>query len=64
MLGFFHKIKDALFIFINNFTDLDILSMLAISRYWLLVGRDRGDAKHLPMHKTAPQQKIICPRCQ
>ena len=37
--SFFHKIKDTFFIFTNNFIDLDILSMLAVSRYWLLVGR-------------------------
>ena len=36
---FSHKIKDTFFIFINNFIDLDILSMSAISCYWLLVGR-------------------------
>ena len=24
----------------------------------------RGAAKHLPMHKTAPQQRIIWPKCQ
>ena len=29
--SFFHKIKDTLFIFTNNFIDLDILSVLAIS---------------------------------
>ena len=29
---FFHKTKDTFFIFTNNFIDLDILSMLAISR--------------------------------
>ena len=52
-LCFFHKIKDTFFIFSNNFIDLDILSMSAISHYWLLVGRGQGAAKHLPMHKTA-----------
>ena len=41
------------FIFINNFI-VDILGMSAISRHWLLVGRGRGAAKHLPMHETAP----------
>ena len=30
-LVFFCKIKDAYFIFTNNFTDLDILSMSALS---------------------------------
>ena len=29
---FFHKIKDTFFIFTNNFIDLDILSMSAVSR--------------------------------
>ena len=38
---FFCKIKDTFFIFTNNF-DLDILSMSAISHYWLLVGRGLG----------------------
>ena len=52
------------FIFTNNFIDLDILSVLAISHYWLLVGRDPGSSKHLPMHKTAPQKRIIWPKCQ
>ena len=28
---FYHKIEDTLFIFTNNFIDLDILSILAIS---------------------------------
>lgn len=32
LYGFFCKIKDAFFIFISNFVDLDILSMSAISR--------------------------------
>ena len=39
---FFHKIKDTFLIFTNNFIDLDIWSMSAISRCWLLVGRDQG----------------------
>ena len=30
---FFHKIKDTFFIFTNNFIDLDVLSISAISRY-------------------------------
>ena len=38
---FFYKIKYMVFIFNNNFIDLDILSMLTISRYWLLVGRGK-----------------------
>ena len=29
--GFFHEIKDTLLIFTNNFIDLDILSMSAVS---------------------------------
>ena len=40
--GFSCKIKDMFFIFTNNFIDLDILSMLAISSYWLLLGRGQG----------------------
>ena len=39
---FFCKIKDTFFIFTNNFIDFDILSMSAISRYWLPVGRGQG----------------------
>ena len=41
LLSFFCKIRDTLFIFTNNCIDLDILSMLAISCYLLLVGRDQ-----------------------
>ena len=52
------------FIFTNNLIDLDILSMSTISHYWLLVVEARGAAKHLPMHKTAPQQRIIWLECQ
>ena len=40
--SFFHKIKDTSFIFTSNFIDLDILSMSAISCYWVLVGRGQG----------------------
>ena len=32
LFTFFHKIKDTYFIFTNNFIDLDILSMSAVSR--------------------------------
>ena len=42
LYDFFHKIKDTFSIFTNNFFDLDILNMLAISHYWLLLGRDQG----------------------
>ena len=38
--------------------------MSALSRYWLLVGKARGAAQYLPMHKTAPQQRTIGPKCQ
>ena len=62
--SFSRKIKDTFFIYTNNFIDLDILSMSVLSCYWLLVGRDQGAAKHLPMHKTAPQQRIMWPKCQ
>ena len=41
-LSFFHKIKDTFSIFTNNFIDLDILSLSALSRYWLLLGRGQG----------------------
>ena len=37
--SFFCEIKDIFFIFTDNFIDLDILSISAISHYWLLVGR-------------------------
>ena len=49
------KIKDTFFSFINNFIDLDLLIMKALSRYRFPVGRGQGAAKHLSMHKTAPQ---------
>ena len=43
LLHFSCKIKEIFFfIFTNNFIDLDILSMLAISHYWILVGRGQG----------------------
>ena len=58
--SFFCKIRDTFFIY---FTDLDILSVSALSCYWLLVGGGWGAAKHLPMCKTAPQQRIIWPEC-
>ena len=38
--------------------------MSAVSLYWLLVDRGQDAAKHLPMHKTASQQRIIWPKCQ
>ena len=38
---FFNNIKD-IFIFTNNFIDLGIVSMLAISHYCLQVGRGQG----------------------
>ena len=60
---FLRKIKDTFFVFTNNFFDLDIWSMSAVSRYWLLVGRGQGAAKHLPVHETAPQQRSIWPEC-
>ena len=36
---FFHEIRDMIFIFTYNFIDLAILSLLALSHYWLVVGR-------------------------
>ena len=39
---FFCTLKETFFIFTNNFIDLDILSMSAISCYWLLVCRGQG----------------------
>ena len=39
---FFHEIKGTFSIFTNNFIDLDILSTLAISPYWLLGARGQG----------------------
>ena len=36
------SLKDTFFIFPNKFIDLDILSMLAISCYWLPVGGGQG----------------------
>ena len=43
---------DTFFIFINNFINLDILSISGLSHYWLLEAR--GVAKHLPMHERVP----------
>ena len=60
----FFSLKDTFFIFTSNFIDLDILSMSAISCYWLLVGRGPGAAKHLLVHETAPREGIIWPQCQ
>ena len=59
--SFFCKIKGTFFIYTNNFIDLDILSMLAISCYWLLIlwVEARGAAKHLPMHKTAHSKALF-----
>ena len=42
LFRFFCQIKDTFFPFTNNFIDLDILSMSAISSYCLLVGRGQG----------------------
>ena len=59
MFSFLCKIKVKFFIFIKNFIDLNILNMLAISCYWILVGRGQGAAKHLPMHKTAHNKELF-----
>ena len=53
----FFSMQDTFFIFPNNVTDLDIFRTSALSRYWLLVGRGWGAAKHLP------QQRIIWQKC-
>ena len=42
LFSFFHEMTDTFFIFTNNFIDLDILSISAISPCWLLVGRGQG----------------------
>ena len=42
LFSFSRKIKDTVFIFTNYFIDLDILTMLTFSCYWLLVGRGQG----------------------
>ena len=42
LFSFFLKIKHTFFIFTNNFIDLHVLSMLAMSLYWLLGGRGQG----------------------
>ena len=63
-VSLFHKIKGAFFIFTNNFIDLDILNMSTITHYWLLVVEVRSVPKHLSIHKTAPQQRIIWPKWQ
>ena len=59
---FFPEMKGKFFVSTNNLIDLDILHTLAMSHYWLLLGRGRCAAKHLAMHKTSPQQRIIWPR--
>ena len=38
---------------------MDILSMLAISHYWLLVGRGQGAAKRLPMHDSPTAKNYL-----
>ena len=61
---FFSIKSKTFFIFTSNYF-LDILSMLAISHYWLLVSRGQGCCyTHLSMHKTAQQQRIFWPKCQ
>ena len=56
-LNLFCKIKGIFFIFTNNFIDLDILSILAISHCWLLEAK--GAANHLPMHKSPTAKKLF-----
>ena len=66
--SFFCKIKDTFFIFTNHFNYLDILSMLAISCYWLLVGRGQGycltssNAQDSPTAKNHLAKMSIVPR--
>ena len=64
LLCIFCKIKDTVFIFTSKFIDLDILSMSSTSHCWLLVGRGQGAFQHSPVHKSAPQQRIIWLKCQ
>ena len=62
--GFFHKIKDTL-----SFSPITLLIRVfsirwlspAIGFQWV---EARDAAKPLPVHKTAPQQRIIWPKCQ
>ena len=56
-LVFFCKIKDIFFIFINNFVDLEILSMSDISCYWLLVGGVQGCCQTSPNTQDSPTTK-------
>ena len=62
-LVYFHQIKGTFLIFTKNLIDLDILCRLSSDIGFLWV-EARGAAKHLPMSKRAPQQKIIWPKCQ
>ena len=64
LVRFVYKVKTTFFTFTNNFIDLDMLSVSAISCYWVPVVEPRGAAKHLLMHKAAPQQRLIWPKCQ
>ena len=55
----FFSVKQTFFILTNNLFDLDSLSMSAISAIGFSWVGARGAAKPLPMHKTAPQQRVI-----
>ena len=62
LFSFSHKIKDTFFIFTNNFIDLDILSMSAISCYWPLVGRGQGCCLTSSNAKDSPTAKNYLPK--
>ena len=53
------KIKETFFMFTNNFIDLDMLSMLALSLYRLPVGRGRGVLNTFQC-VTPPCSKGLC----
>ena len=62
LFSFFRKRKDRFSCSPIMGLILDVLRMSSVSHYWHLVGRGQGAANYLPMHETAPQQRIIWPK--
>ena len=59
LLFLFHKIKDTFFIFTNNCIDLDILSMLSVSCYWLPSGQKPGVLLNIFQFIREPHSKYL-----
>ena len=57
LFSFFHKVKDTFFIFTINFIDLDILSMSAMSHYWLPL--HRGGLPNISQCMRQPHSKEL-----